>query len=136
MKTRKINKSGWGPGPWQDEPDTLMWMDRGYACEIMRSGSIGHLCGYVTVPITHPWHGVFYDDAPVANITVHGGITYAEADDKGWKVGFDCAHLYDLLPGHKHPPIEEATYRDLDFVKEQVRQVVDQAVDAYAGEKP
>lgn len=57
----------------------------------------GYRCGYVRVPLGHPWHGKGWADL---NVEVHGGVTFAEADepcDKGgadtdWWIGFDCAH--------------------------------------------
>jgi hypothetical protein len=38
---------------------------------------MGHRCGYVSVPAEHPMFGKHYDDVEV---TVHGGLTYAEAE--------------------------------------------------------
>jgi hypothetical protein len=60
----------------------------------------GHRCGYVRVPIGHPWHGK--DDDEI-DAEVHGGLTFAEAAvgcDKGgpddaWWIGFDCGHVED-----------------------------------------
>ena len=59
----------------------------GYKCEVLAT-EMGHRCGYVTVPKTHPAYGEDYDDL---DIECHGGLTYA---NKG-KFGFDCAHLGD-----------------------------------------
>ena len=44
-----IDKSTWGPGPWQSEPDKLQWVDKEtqFDCLIVRNGEIGNLCGYV-----------------------------------------------------------------------------------------
>lgn len=60
----------------------------------------GYRCGYVRVPLGHPWHGKGYDDV---SVEVHGGLTFAESDvpcdapgpDTDWWLGFDCAHGYD-----------------------------------------
>jgi hypothetical protein len=57
-------------------------------------------CGYVKVEPGHPWHGKGWEDI---SASVHGGITFHEADvkcekdgpDSGWWVGFDCAHSGD-----------------------------------------
>ena len=72
----------------------LEWM-------VVQNG-MGYRCGYVRVPVGHPWHGVGCNDvSPYPE--VHGGLTFAEADehcDKGgednaWWFGFDCAHGWD-----------------------------------------
>lgn len=62
--TAAIDRSPWGSGPWTDEPDELDWTDpaTGYQCAIRRTPELGHLCGYVGVPESHPWHGVDYSD--------------------------------------------------------------------------
>ena len=57
-----MDKSGWGPGPWWDEPDKEQWADpkTGLPCLIKRN-HFGSLCGYVGVREGHPWHGKNYD---------------------------------------------------------------------------
>lgn len=57
-----IDKSQWGDGPWQSEPDKIQWQDEatGLPCLIVR-GPVGALCGYVGVPKTHPAYGLHYD---------------------------------------------------------------------------
>ena len=123
------DKTGWGEGPWNDEPDKVQWVDEatGLDCLIVR-GSHGALCGYVGVPPEHPWHGhshsrgidgggYFADDCPCFLIAVHGGLTYSADDerilrDRGichvpaagrpkdvWWFGFDCTRYYDIAPG-------------------------------------
>lgn len=55
-----IDKSTWGPGPWQEEPDKIQYVDEatGLPCLIVRNGpTIGALCGYVGVLPGHPLHG-------------------------------------------------------------------------------
>jgi hypothetical protein len=108
---RPIDKSTWGDGPWQTEPDRLEWTHAGLPCLAARSESGGNWCGYVAVPPGHPLHGRDYDHADV-DVEVHGGgLTYAnrceghvchvprpgEPDDVWW-FGFDCAHFGDLSP--------------------------------------
>ena len=61
---------------------------------------MGYRCGYVKVPLSHPWHGKSYGDLYA---DVHGGLTFAQADvpcdaggpDNGHWFGFDCAHAGD-----------------------------------------
>lgn len=119
-----VNKSDWGPGAWQDEPDKIQWIDEatGLDCLIHRS-PLGALCGYVGVPPGHPSHGLDYDAVTVGPgedgyyPDVHGGLTYAgpcaETDDESvgichvpgpgrpadvWWLGFDCGHSCDVVP--------------------------------------
>lgn len=90
---RFVDKSKWGLGPWQDEPDKKQWRDpaTGMACMIRRNELMGNWCGYVGVPADHPWSGVEYSQciadscneehcyshAPEGKIEVHGGLTYS-----------------------------------------------------------
>lgn len=57
------DRSGWFPGPWDQEPDQLEWIDTesGYQCAIIRVSHSGHLCGYVQVPEDHLLVGKSYD---------------------------------------------------------------------------
>lgn len=122
MKTleyRFIDKSEWGAGPWQSEPDKLQWPDAetGLPCLIVR-GPMGSLCGYVGVAPDHPLYGVAYGyeagKAGALDLSAHGGLTFAgpcaehehgichvaepgEPDPVHW-FGFDCAHGGDLVP--------------------------------------
>lgn len=135
------DKSRWGEGPWQQEPDKKQWRDEatGLPCLIVR-GPHGALCGYAGVPAGHPFFGVSYHDVPAE---VHGGLTFADhcrpgkgehgichaveegEDDRVWWLGFDCAHAWDHTPGtcSRAPFLEEATgeYRDWAYVEDQVR---------------
>lgn len=128
-----IDKSTWGDGPWQHEPDRIEWRDGDYTLLMLRNRH-GAWCGYVGVHPGHPWHGDDYsrehddhycedDDCTahlVADIEVHGGITFSEAcmkprgdedrrslvchtrapgePDDVWWVGFDCLHFMDIGP--------------------------------------
>lgn len=103
-----IDRSGWGAGPWEGEPDRVEWRHAGLPCLIVRNELGGHWCGYAAVPPGHPLHGRGYSDI---DVDVHGGLTYAnpcggpichvphpgEPDDVWW-FGFDCAHAYDYMP--------------------------------------
>jgi hypothetical protein len=61
-----IDKSTWGPGPWQSEPDRVDFVHAGFACFVRRREDHGNFCGYVGVPHEHPLYGKPYDDAEVA----------------------------------------------------------------------
>lgn len=123
-----VDKTGWGPGPWQDEPDKAQWTDEatGLPCLIKRN-RFGALCGYVGIPEGHPWYRTGYGDIDLPD-GVHGGLTFAdhcqedgdEAEtichipapgepDNVWWAGFDCAHYTDLSPAN------EALLREVGF---------------------
>lgn len=99
--------------------------------------SLGHLCGYVGVPRSHPWYGLFCDNI---DVRVHGGLTYCgeELPKRNrlkpyphdtrlaiWWIGFDCAHAGDLVPGSR---LRGGVYRDRDYVFKQIERLVEQVV--------
>jgi hypothetical protein len=156
-----MDKSTWGPGPWQNEPDKEQWQDQatGYACLIKRSGLSGALCGYVGVPEGHPWHGKHYEDV---DADAHGSLTYASSCQEGpegetichvpapgepeplWWLGFDCAHAWDLGPAMEArerergwPPIHmpDTTYKTVGYVKAECARLAGQAA-ACTNERP
>ena len=126
------DKSTWGEGPWQDEPDKAQWGDpkSGVPCLIVR-GPVGALCGYVGVHDDHPYFRRNYDE--LENIDVHGGLTFSDVCQAGgkichksddgkvtWWIGFDCAHGGDYAPKHgqyRHDPEMKATAEKYKFDK-------------------
>jgi hypothetical protein len=135
-KTASDMKASLPPGPWQDEPDLQRWVDpvTGLRCLIRRTGYIGHLCGYVKVGRGHPAYRKKRGHA-VYRLRMHGGASFAGQPstltyrEKGWWIGFDCAHAGDLSPGMEsllarlqfpsaRPP---DVYRDIEYVTNQVR---------------
>lgn len=99
---------GWPPGPWDGEPDAAHWTDdaTGLPCRALRHPIMGHWCGYVGIGPEHPLYAR-PDASWAADVTVHGGITYAQmaAPDHPrpdgpplWWIGFDCGHLHDASP--------------------------------------
>lgn len=126
----------------------------GIACSIWKH-DMGHLCGYIGLPPSHPWHGKEYDDIEA---DVHGGLTFAESEtecrrplhpidwEKGpewelvekptpyphdtglglWWIGFDCAHLRDLVPGLSVHDLRD-TYKDEAYVRKEIEGLVRQA---------
>lgn len=109
-----VDKSTWGDGPWQGEPDKAQWIDKatGLPCLVVRHPDMGHWCAYVGVSQGHPNFEKEYDDV---GADVHGGLTYADhcrggehgvchivepgEDDHVWWLGFDFAHSGDKSPG-------------------------------------
>jgi hypothetical protein len=149
VMTRDEKRALYGDGPWLTEPDRIEWRTHGYPCLMLRHPDMGHWCGYVGVPPTHPLHGVGYSDRRL-NVMVHGGVNYAqpclgdachtpwpgEPTDVWW-FGFDCAHGFDRRPGieqllrrlgHRTLPLPPGLarfmigehYRDVEYVTAEV----------------
>jgi hypothetical protein len=120
----KVDRSEWGPGPWDGEPDKVQWKDdaTGMDCLAVRNDHSGNWCGYVGVPPGHALHGADYDavrfEGEDGYPDVHGGLTFADECVKAdapcrgichipepeepehlWWFGFDCHHYRDLAPG-------------------------------------
>jgi hypothetical protein len=105
-----IDKSKWGDGPWQNEPDRVDWVHAGLACLVLRHPRHGHYCGYVAVPESHPLYGKPHGEA--AGLDFHGAINYAHAcsgyvchvpapgmPETVWWFGGDFGHYRDISPG-------------------------------------
>ena len=146
------DKSDWGPGPWQSEPDRVEFSHAGFPCLIVRHRTSGHLCGYVAVPPGHIWHGFdFSSFADVARPTpepeCHGGVTYAstcagvichvpapgEPEDVWW-LGFDANHSGDIAPGSEMDRRGRLTswgsayeYRTVEYMRWQCERLAEQA---------
>lgn len=149
-----IDKSTWGNGEWQNEPDKVQWQDEetGLPCLAVRHPSSGHWCGYVGVDESHPLFNIGYsygDNSPDSILEVHGGITFTDfcqedgkeygichiaapgEPDKIWWLGFDCAHAGDMSPatGSLFVGFEFAnrdSYKTLEYVKSQCRELAKQ----------
>lgn len=123
-------KENWGAGAWQKEPDAVVFSVRTEAgslwCSLRRT-PLGHWCGYIAVPVGHPWHGAKTSwDVPG---DVHGGVTLAEAEEGGgdaWIIGWDAAHSSDYVP---RSPMG-GTYRDVGYAFEETLKLARQALTA------
>tara|TARA_R110000868_G_scaffold307378_3_gene568870 strand:+ start:6337 stop:6735 length:399 start_codon:yes stop_codon:yes gene_type:complete len=95
----------------------------GYHCTILQICG-RHLCGYVDIPRGNALFGRYYDDEPLCEISVHGGLTYADGTGDVWTLGFDCAHSGDA----DKPEGDEwgNVYRDADYVERELRSLADQ----------
>ena len=97
-KNKELNKSKWSSGEWDLEPDNVKWTDpeTQLPCWIKRN-NFGAFCGYVGIPKGHPY---FEKVGDTLNISVHGGITWSNYQEKysHWWLGFDCAHHMDKTP--------------------------------------
>lgn len=115
------------------EGDYKAFEYRGFKCRILRnSGGLINLCGYVGLPEGHKWFGKGYDDI---DVDVHGGLTYArnylhkQPETDLWWIGFDCAHLGDIAFLEGNYSIGLETYKDMEFVENEIKEMVDQLVD-------
>lgn len=127
-----VDKSDWGDGEWQSEPDKIVWVDDATNLDCMiHRGPLGALCGYVGVPKAHALYGK--DSSEADAFDVHGGVTYAnECDPEAtaesgichvpadgrdghvWWIGFDCAQTWDIAPAFlARQRMLEETFPDL-----------------------
>lgn len=129
--------TGQKPRPvWETEPNQRDFEHAGFQCHIMRTRRMGHLCGYVDVPEGHPWYGLGYD--AITGVDVHGGLTYARATDNVWRIGFDCGHAGDLIPGMVElygPRDYGDIYRTIGYVEAECRKLAEQAAAAPYGSR-
>jgi hypothetical protein len=114
------------------EKNSDFFIYSGLICKIQRAGELLHLCGYVYIPEGHPLFGKGYDEI---DIDVHGGLTFSERVGKYWLIGFDCAHMGDIVPYmyFKNLMINQGEYRDWDYVDNELKSM---AWEVAAIEKP
>ena len=128
-----------GPGEWVDEPDIALWVncETAFLCMILRHEDMGHLCGYVCVPPTHPVHGLDYGTVMEMFEGVPVELTFSDwfeesppycltpffkgIETKFWVLGFDNGHFSDLVPGMvmKMPNLRSsrATYKNIPYTR-------------------
>jgi len=120
---------------WEKEPDKVEWEHCGFPCLILRHSEMKHLCGYVGLPQWHPFYGKRYREIEniMGGVDVHGGLTFSEIGKEGshwkegyWWIGFDCAHLGDLVPGLPPllPEVGEV-YRNIKYVRKEVEKLAE-----------
>ncbi len=102
----------------------------------------GYRCGYIRVMSGHPWHGKDWEEV---DANVHGGLTFAQADepcdnqgeDDGWWLGFNCAHAGDVpdpdLPGERYTTGPIGVVRSQEYVENECRSLCEQAMEANNG---
>lgn len=156
-----FDKSSWGPGEWQNEPDYHEFVYKGYHCFCKRVMFSGHWCGYVELPLDIAQKFCLLDKKMwEIDIDCHGGITYnenflppdGEESEFFRYIGFDCAHSEDICPKMEQDlnlfrdkefknklnelreflPFKQ-TYKNLEFLIEQLRYMVDQIEDKING---
>ena len=118
-------------GEWSGEPDWIEFEVYGFKCYAKRHDSMGHLCGYIVVDGTHPWHALTYND--LNDVEVHGGLTYSSAMPNYTTFGFDCAHAGDLVPkmhALKGGHYSDETYKGMGYVVGELIKLAKQAKEA------
>lgn len=136
-EAKPIDRTGWGSGPWDNEPDRIEFECEGFPC-LMRRTHNGNWCGYVAVSPTHPAFEKSYQDIEV---DVHGGLTYSDhcrdeichvpkpgEPDNVWWFGFDCAHGGDWIPSFNKYEFQMSweKYRDISYVKSEIEDLAKQ----------
>ena len=89
--------------------------DTGLKC-IIKVNMFGCLLGYAEYPSDI--------DINIDNINVHGGITGGTIDNINF-IGFDCCHYDDIIPGMVFNNTN-ATYKDIDYVKKELKKLCKQ----------
>ncbi len=141
------DRSNWGSGPWDDEPDYAHWVDpvTDMDCLIVRN-DMGGLCGYAGVIEGHPAYARKYSELYTffpEDLKVHGGLTYSDfCQEEGghvchvplegrphnvWWLGFDCGHSCDMLPDKRAWSRGlGGQYRSFAYVKQEVESLAKQ----------
>ncbi|WEV51650.1 hypothetical protein OZX69_02860 [Lactobacillus sp. ESL0731] len=116
--------------PWNEVPENERFTYKGYKCEVWRNPNLGFLCGYVMIPKDNKLFKVDYTDDEFPDLSIHGGITFSNCDeDSNWWIGFDCGHFSDLVPGlSDNVSSENASYKDKNFVTNELKKLVDQVM--------
>lgn len=144
-----VDRSGWEPGPWDDEGDREQWTTTAGLPGLITRNRYGEWCGYAAVAPGHPYYQCDYD---AVDVDVHGGLNYADAcrahichtpepgqSDDVWWFGFDCGHYMDLSPGRDlglspedfgMPPL---VYRTAGYARAEVERLATQLADAHHG---
>lgn len=101
-----LEKKGWEPGPWIDEPDQGYWLDAetNYPCLIVRDDMVGTLNGYVGVGRDHPAYRKKFSRLDLnysgRELTFSGfgnGLIGWPNDTQNpeiWWFGYDNAHVF------------------------------------------
>ncbi len=101
----------------EENSEKYHFSHRGLECSLGRSHMMTW-CGYVRYS-----HKIHYDNI---NVEVHGGLTYGD----GEKIGFDCAHMRDIMPRSFFIPvlcdIEKDEYRDYYYVRGELEKLAGQ----------
>ena len=143
-----VKLQSFGYGEWVEEADEATFNYKEIDCRIHRN-DFGSLCGYCKIPENHSWFEKSYDDI---DVDIHGGLTFAQKEEDGYWIGFDCSHYGDISPvseririkGNDLFPIPEhlkhqtkklkklmyPTYKNMAFCIEECKKMADQILEA------
>lgn len=118
-------RAQWRPGPWRDEPDLVEWRAEGtpYPLMIVRAEG-GTLCGFVGVPVGHPFHGKWYREGlnwhrpelpeDIATSRPCDGVLLPiEGPTTCWWLGFHAGLFCPAQPRNDFPASEYVTLDEL-----------------------
>ena len=110
----------------------------GYQWIVMHN-NMGYRCGYIRIPIDHPWAEIDRDNLDGV-VKVHGGVTFTDDDteERAFWIGFDCGHSNDAidpeLPSKGMPMMilgaSSGTVRTQEYVERECARVCLQANEA------
>jgi hypothetical protein len=130
----------------KSEPNFFEGEYKGYHYRIVRTETMGILCGYVGIPKGHRYYKKKnYDDI---DIDCHGGLTFSDwhylpDPEHLWWIGFDCGHAWDFVPfmfetemrlygtgtltsNEFHALLSTTTYKDFGFVQAECYNIIKQ----------
>lgn len=114
---------------WNYKKFTYKW----YECRIIRHSKgidFFWLCWYVQLTEKDKYYWENYDTIPYK---VHWWLTYWDFSlnsypEEGFWIGFDCQHCWDLFTAYMFDKNYEQVYRDMEYVENELKKLVDQIV--------
>ena len=115
---------------------------------IILGGKQHHRCGYVGVPADSLLFKINYASNKLAEISVHGGLTYSTQghdiknsypiDSTDWFFGFDCAHcddgIIELSEYDLKFYLNQSPPKSLDFVVTECESLAEQLAKILSGD--
>lgn len=106
---RGFDKRGWPRGPWDDEPDLVIFASATkprFRCVLWRNPDSGAFGGYVGLTKKHPLYGFDLKEPRIQALEVFSEVSFSEAypfdrTRQLWYVGFTSDIVVDYCPGLK-----------------------------------
>lgn len=112
----------------KEEGNSFSGIHKGIPYKLRRNHE-GAWCGYIFVD----------DDLDIDTdeIYVHGGVTFDECNDGIRKIGFDCAHVGDVVPNNLNNGMDlilrdiygSCEYRTMEYVIGECKDMIDQVIE-------